>query len=154
LPYDLDGLRSDLLLEGRPLVAVAASHRLARRGTVDCEELEDEPWIVGDASAGEPQFGAWPTLSGTPRDAYSIRDWPAWLGLVAAGLGLALISDMAAATVPPRVELVAVSEPDAVRRSALVVSQPERSPSADAMVEALREEGRRIRSATEEATGA
>ncbi len=40
LQYDLDDLRADVVLEGGLLVAVAAEHRLARRGTVDVAELE------------------------------------------------------------------------------------------------------------------
>ena len=144
LPYPLDDLRSDVLLEGGLLVAVPASHRLAQRGTVDVGELEDEPWIVGDAGGGDPQFGAWPGLTGTPRVAYAVRDWPARLGLVAAGLGLAVVPGMAAGTMPPGLQLVAVNDSRPVRRSVLAVTRPERSPSAVALVQALREEGTHI----------
>jgi len=83
----LDDLRTDVLFEGRLLVAVPATHRLARRGAVNAGELEDEPWIVGDAGGGDPLLGVWPGTPGKPQVAYAVRDWPARLGLVAAGLG-------------------------------------------------------------------
>jgi DNA-binding transcriptional LysR family regulator len=125
------------------LVAVPETHRLARRGTVDVAELEGEAWIVGDGGDG-PQFGVWPGLSDTSRIAYTVRDWTARLGLVAVGLGLAVIPTLAADTVPSGVRLIAVDDPRPVHRSAVVVTLPDRSPSVDALVRALREEGSAI----------
>ena len=154
LPYPLDGLRGDVLLEGGLRVAVPADHRLAGRGTVGLGELEDEPWIVGDAGGGDPQFGAWPGLPGTPRIAYAVRDWPARLGLVAAGLGLAVVPDMTEGTMPPGIRLVAVDDPNPVRRSVVAVTQPDRSPSAAALIRAMREEGALIAQARRPAGGA
>jgi DNA-binding transcriptional LysR family regulator len=142
LPYPLDDLRADPLLEGGLLVAVPSGHRLARRDTVDLADLEDEAWIVGDAAAGDPQFGVWPGLPG--RVAFAVRDWPARLGLVAAGLGLAVVPAIAAGALPPGVVVVAVDDPQSVRRSVVAVTRPERSPSAMALVEALREEAQTI----------
>jgi DNA-binding transcriptional LysR family regulator len=129
LPYPLDDLRPDLLLEGGLLVAVPSGHRLARRDSVDVADLEDDAWIVGDAAGGDPQFGV----------------WPARLGLVATGLGLAVVPAMVAGAMPPGVELVAVDDPQPVRRSVVAVTRPERSPSAASLVECLREEGASIR---------
>jgi DNA-binding transcriptional LysR family regulator len=142
-PYRLDDLRIDLLIEGGLLVAVPETHRLARRGTVDVTELENETWIVGDGGDG-PQFGVWPGLPDTSRIAYTVRDWTARLGLVAAGLGMAVIPTLAADTVPSGVRLVAVDDPRPVHRSAAVVTRPGRSPTVDALVNALREEGSAI----------
>jgi DNA-binding transcriptional LysR family regulator len=141
---ELDDLRVEVLFEGRLLVAVPAAHRLAGRGTVEVEELEDEPWIVGDAGGGDPLLGVWPGLQGVPRIAYTVRDWPARLGLVAAGLGLAVIPGVAAGTMPPGVHVVAVDDRRPVRRVVVAVTRPERSASAAALVEALREEGASI----------
>ena len=76
--------------------------------------------------------------------AHAVRDWPARLGLVAAGLGLAVVPGMAAGTMPPGLQLVAVNDSRPVRRSVLAVTRPERSPSAVALVQALREEGTHI----------
>jgi DNA-binding transcriptional LysR family regulator len=140
-PHPIDGLRSDVLVEGRLMVAVPAEHRLARRGTVARSELEDEPWIVGDAGGGDPLFGAWPGLEGAPRIAHAVRDWQARMGLVAGGLGVAVVPMTAADAMPPGVRLVAVDDPHGVRRHALAVTREDRSPGAAALVDALREEG-------------
>ncbi len=136
-PSTLDDLRVERLLEGQLLVAVPAAHRLAQRGTVDVAELHDEPWIVGDA---DPLLDVWPRSPATRRVAYAVRDWPARLGLVAAGLGVTPVPSVAAGTIPPGVRLVAVDEPQPVLRSIIAVTRSDRSPSAHALVRALREE--------------
>ena len=136
-PPALDDLRVEWLFEGRLLVAVPAAHRLAQRGMVDVAELEDEPWIVGDA---DPLLDVWPRSPARRRVAYSVRDWPARLGLVAAGLGITPVPTVAAGTIPPGVRLVAIDEPQPVLRSVVAVTRHERSPSALALVRALREE--------------
>jgi len=136
-PPALDDLRVERLLEGRLLVAVPAAHRLAQRGTVDVDELENEPWIVGDA---DPLLDVWPRSPATRRVAFAVRDWPARLGLVAAGLGITPVPTVAADTIPPGIRLVAVDEPQPVLRSIVAVTRAERSPSALALVRALREE--------------
>ena len=104
----LDDLRVEQLLEGRLLVAVPATHRLAQHGTVDVAELEAEPWIVGDA---DPLLDVWPRSPATRRVAFAVRDWTARLGLVAAGLGITPIPTVAAGTIPPGIRLVAVDKP-------------------------------------------
>jgi DNA-binding transcriptional LysR family regulator len=147
-PPPLEDLRADLLFDGRLLVAVPADHRLARRGVVNVDELEHEPWIVGDAGGGDPLLGVWPGASGAPTIAYAIRDWPARLGLVAAGLGLAVVPSVAAAAMPPKVHLIGVNDPRPVWRSVLAVTRRERSPSAAALITALHEEGALIVEAT------
>lgn len=154
MSYPLEDLRSDVLFEGGLLVAVAAAHRLAQRGTVEVGELEGESWIVGDADGGGPQFGVWPGMPGTPRIAHALRDWPARLGLVAAGAGLAVVPEGAAAMMPPGVRLVAIDDPDPPRRTALAVTRPDRSPGAAALVHALREEGALIPDEARRITGA
>jgi DNA-binding transcriptional LysR family regulator len=145
----LDDLRTDILLEGRLLVAVPATHHLAQRGTVDVTELEDGPWIVGDSGGGDPLLGSWPGTAAAPRIAHSVRDWPARLGLVAAGLGLAVVPSIAASTVPAGVRLVAVADPRPVRRSVAAVTRPDRSPATAALIQALRQEAALIAEATE-----
>jgi DNA-binding transcriptional LysR family regulator len=147
-PHPIEGLRGDVLVEGRLMVAVAAEHPLARRGTVAVSELEDEAWIVGEAGGGDPLFGAWPGLEGTPTIAHAVRDWQARLGLVAAGLGIAVVPTTAAEAMPPGVRLVAVDDTQAVRRRAVAMTREDRSPGASALVLALREEGSRLAAGT------
>jgi DNA-binding transcriptional LysR family regulator len=147
-PPALEDLRVERLLEGRLLVAVPAAHRLAQHGTVDVAELEDEQWIVGDA---DPLLDVWPRPPATRRVAYAVRDWPARLGFVAAGLGITPVPAVAAGTIPPGIRLIAVDEPEPVLRSIVAVTRAERSPSALALVRALREEAAPIAETAREA---
>jgi DNA-binding transcriptional LysR family regulator len=144
LEYELEDLRADRLLEGGPQLAVADDHRFAQRGWVSVGELGDEPWIVGEADDSGPQFGPWPTLEGTPRIAYSVREWSARLGLVAAGLGIAVVPTLIADTLPPGVTSIVVDDPRPLRREVLAVTLPERSRGIEALVSALRVEGKAI----------
>jgi len=142
--YDLTGLHQDVLVEDDLRVAVPAGHRLARHGRAEAADLREETWIVGRGGRGEPQFGAWPTLS-EPRVGWAARSWTTRLGMVAAGLGIALLPGVAAASVPSGVAVVAVEDPAWRGRSAVVVTRPGRSAGATAVVEALREQAAALR---------
>jgi DNA-binding transcriptional LysR family regulator len=135
----VDDLHADVIYEGGLMLAVPDTHRFAQPGRVDVRELADEPWVVGDAAAGDSPFGAWPGLQ-QPRIAYSVRDWPARLALVANGFGIAVVPGMHETSLGPGIALVAVDEPIPVRRSAVAVTRADRSASATAMITALREE--------------
>jgi DNA-binding transcriptional LysR family regulator len=139
-PYDLAGLHSEVIIAGGGLLlAVAADHRFAGRDAVDIAELEGEAWVVGGGEG--PQFDIWPGTPGTPRIAFSIRDWPGRLGLVAAGLGIAVVPEIVSDAMPAGVRLVAVDDPNPTRRELLALTRPERSPAAEALIDALRTEG-------------
>ncbi|MET7775466.1 LysR family transcriptional regulator [Streptomyces mirabilis] len=142
--YDVEGLRRDLLLDGGLLLAVPADHRFAGRGTVPVTELRDEPWIVGKGLRDDPQFGAWPTLD-HPRIAYAAREWPTRLGLVATGLGIAVLPEVAAAAVPTGVRIVQVDDPAWLGRAVVAVTARDRSPEVTATVGALRHEAAQLR---------
>ncbi|MET7891777.1 LysR family transcriptional regulator [Streptomyces mirabilis] len=142
--YDVEGLRRDLLLDGGLLLAVPADHRFAGRGTIPVTELRDEPWIVGKGLRDDPQFGAWPTLD-HPRIAYAAREWPTRLGLVATGLGIAVLPEVAAAAVPTGVRIVQVDDPAWLGRAVVAVTARDRSPEVTATVGALRHEAAQLR---------
>jgi DNA-binding transcriptional LysR family regulator len=141
--YDLGGLRRDVLFDGELLLAVPAGHRFAGRPRVPVTDLAGEPWIVGQGLRGDPQFGAWPTLD-SPRIVYAAREWPTRLGLVAAGLGLTVLPELAAPSVPAGVTTVRVDDPAWLCRTAVAVTSRDRSPAAAAAVRALRREATRL----------
>jgi DNA-binding transcriptional LysR family regulator len=144
LDYDLDDLEVDLLLHGTPRLIVSAQHRFADRSWVNVAELRDEAWIVGEADRTGPQFGTWPTLDGELTVAHSVRDWTARLGLVAAGLGVAVIPSVLVPALPPGVRALRVEDPRPFRRDVLAVTLPDRSPSIDAVIGALHAEAARL----------
>jgi DNA-binding transcriptional LysR family regulator len=144
LDYDLDELEVDLLLHGTPRLIVSAEHRFADRSWVNVAELRDEAWIVGEADRSGPQFGPWPTLDGDLTVAHSLRDWIARLGLVAAGLGVAVIPSVLVPALPPGVRALRVEDPRPFRRDVLAVTLPDRSPSIEAVIGALHTEAARL----------
>src|SRR5690606_1272404 len=141
--YDLDDLRADRLIDGRALVAVGRDHRFAGRGRGDVAELADEDWVVGTGLSGDPQFGAWPTLP-APRVAYAAREWNARLGLVAAGLGITTLPEIAVPAAPPGVVTVPVDDPAWLGRSAVAVTRADRAPGAAVVVAVLRDLARSL----------
>lgn len=144
LEYDLGDLEIDLLMNGEPRLIVSTGHRFADRPWVNVADLRDERWIVGDADRSGPQFGAWPTLDHEMLIAHSVRDWTARFGLVAAGLGVAVIPSLLTAALPPGVLAVRVEDPRPVRRQVLAVTRPDRSAGTQAVVHALRAEASRL----------
>jgi len=142
--YDLAGLRRHPIPAGDLCVAVPADHRLAARGAVPARELAGEPWIAGAGSAGDPQFLAWPTLS-DPVIRHRVRSWPARLGLVAAGLGICLLPELAAVSAPPGVVTVTVDDPAWPGRRTVALTVPEPGAAELAVVTALRTAADRIR---------
>ncbi|GAA3586541.1 LysR family transcriptional regulator [Kribbella ginsengisoli] len=139
--YELDGLQLSELARGRGSgVAVAESHAFAAREFVRPDELVDEVWVVGARSGDAPEFGAWPGIE-EPRVSFAVRDWPTRLGLVAAGLGIALVPGVAAESVPRGVRWVPVREEGSgFGRTAWAVTGADPGPAASAMVGALQAE--------------
>ena len=142
--YDLDGLTRQVVLASQLRVAVPDGHRLAKAAVVPVTELAGEMWIAGDDSGGDPQFGAWPTLA-NPVISYTSRSWPARFGLVAAGLGICLVPEVAALSVPAGVATVGVEDPGWPGRMTVAVTRERSSAEAAAVMDALREAGAGIR---------
>ncbi len=136
--YDVDGLRLTPLVATQGVgVAVGDSHRFAGREWVRPEELTDQGWIVGPNAADAPEFGVWPGID-SPHIAFSVRNWPTRLGLVAAGLGIALMPGFAASMIPQGVTWVRVRDGQTgLRRSMFAVTGPDPSPRALGMIDAL-----------------
>lgn len=145
--YDLDGLAVHRVFSGDLCVAVPIGHRLASATTaVAVGELAGEPWVVGDGSAGDPQFAAWPTVA-DPVVAHRVRGWQARLGMVAAGLGICLLPELAAPSVPAGVAIVHVHDPTWLGRVTLAVAGPSPGAPQSAVIDALKVAGRSIGSA-------
>jgi DNA-binding transcriptional LysR family regulator len=139
--YDLQGLRLTTLRSTRGAgVAVAESHPFAARERIEPDELTDQGWIVGPRSGDAPEFGAWPGIA-EPRITFTARDWPTRLGLVAAGLGIALVPGIAAQAVPRGVRWIPIhDDTGGLRRAIWAATNDTPSPAATAMVHALEEE--------------
>ena len=138
--YDLSGLHLTELRGSRGAgVAVSDKHPFAARGSVSPDDLVDQTWIIGPQVGDGPEFGAWPGID-QPRVAFTARSWQTRLGLVAAGLGIALMPGLAASTVPRGVRWIPVQTRDGLQRTVLAATGDEPSDPALAMIRALEDE--------------
>jgi DNA-binding transcriptional LysR family regulator len=128
------------LIDDPLLLAVGLDHPLARRRTVNLDDLASEPWIAGSTKADDSMLGAWQWADWQPRVELVAKEWTAKLGLVAAGLGITLVPGLAADAVRPDVALVRIrSERPASRAVLLATRVNEKLPPLSAFGELLHE---------------
>ena len=108
----------------------------AGRDDVTAAELAGERWIVGEGLRSDPHFGAWPTLT-DPVVVHSAPSLSTRLGLVAAGLGVALIPSLAAASVPPGVDVVSITDTTWTGRRSVALVRDGDDEASSTVVEAL-----------------
>ena len=85
------------LLQDEFKVLLPAGHRLASRNSVPLEELRDEPWI-GNIPGSPCHFvtmAACAAAGFAPQVRHEVDDWAITVELVAAGLGISFIPDLA-----------------------------------------------------------
>jgi DNA-binding transcriptional LysR family regulator len=88
----LEGLELHHLIDDPTFVTLPRGHRLAGRERVPVRELRDEAWVEGrgpDCTWSLVQLGA--AAGFEPRVAFEAVDWIGKQGLVAAGVGVALV---------------------------------------------------------------
>jgi DNA-binding transcriptional LysR family regulator len=137
---DLDRDRFELvhLLDDAMLVAFPVSHRLARRRRVRLADLEGERWVGADSGDDDRLLGPGRPATAPPSD-FSVRDWPAKLGLVAAGLGITLVPWLAADAGRAGIALVRLDGAAPRRIYAATLRGATRAPAADAFIAILGE---------------
>lgn len=127
------------LLVDRLVGLVPEGHRLARAGAeaVAMGDLAGEPWIAGCPRCRTQLVAACEESGFTPRIDFATDDYPAVVGLVAAGLGVAVLPELALASVrtegvrtlavEPAVlrEVVALTLPDLARVPAVAATLDE-----------------------------
>jgi DNA-binding transcriptional LysR family regulator len=116
-PLDADRFDLRHLLDERLLVAVGRGHRLARRRTVRLAELAADSFIVGSATDEDTLLRASLPPDFRPRVDIVAAEWTGKLGIVAAGLGVALIPALAVRATPADIVLLRLHADDSsVRR--------------------------------------
>ncbi|AZK96016.1 MULTISPECIES: LysR family transcriptional regulator [Streptomyces] len=112
------------LLSDRLVGLVPEGHRLAGAGTVAIGDLADDPWIAGCPRCRRQLVDVCESAGFAPRIDFATDDYPAVAGLVGAGLGVAVLPELALESVrargavtvalAPRVEreIVALTLPD------------------------------------------
>jgi molybdate transport repressor ModE-like protein len=111
-------LRITELVVDRMHVAVPSDHRLAGRARISLRELADDYWIQGVRSGSTLEVlpTACRAAGFEPKIAFQTNDFMTVQGLVAAGVGIALIPDLAMPTVRPDIAVKQVGPPELVRR--------------------------------------
>jgi DNA-binding transcriptional LysR family regulator len=108
------------LIDDPLLLAVGRDHPLARRRTVNLDDLSSERWIAGSRRADDSMLGAWQWAEWQPKVELIAKEWTAKLGLVAAGLGVTLVPGLAADSVRPDVALVRIRSERPASRAVFV----------------------------------
>ncbi|MDX3586116.1 LysR family transcriptional regulator [Streptomyces europaeiscabiei] len=112
------------LLTDRLVGLVPQGHRLARSRSIGIGELAGEPWIAGCPRCRGQLVRVCESAGFTPRIDFATDDYPAVVGLVGAGLGVAVLPELAIESVRAKgVRLVAV-EP-VVRREIVALTLPD-----------------------------
>ncbi|MFF4846913.1 LysR family transcriptional regulator [Streptomyces sp. NRRL F-2747] len=112
------------LLTDRLVGLVPEGHRLAGAERVGMAELADEPWIAGCPRCRRHLVEVCEEVGFTPRIDFATDDYPAVVGLVGAGLGVAVLPELAVESVRAKgVSTVAV-EP-AVEREVVALTLPD-----------------------------
>lgn len=126
------------LLIDRLVGLVPEGHRLAESGTVDIRDLADEPWIAGCPRCRRQLVDVCEESGFTPRIDFATDDYPAVIGLVGAGLGVAVLPELAIASVRPKGARTVTVEP-AVEREIVALTLPDlaRVPAVAATLDQL-----------------
>lgn len=135
---DLQGLVVIDLLTDPVLVALPRDHRMADHDVIRLAKLSEEAWIAGCPRCRGHLLSLCHTAGFDPQVSFETEDYVAVLGLVAAGLGVALV---------PQFVLSSVSHPDIVtkpveprsKRTVQLVTTPDlrRVPAVRATIDAL-----------------
>jgi DNA-binding transcriptional LysR family regulator len=141
-----EGMRSVHLLDDPMHVALPADHPLAGKERLRLEDLRAESWVQTSASSPCARHvvrcchaaGFEPTVSFESDDYLTVQ------GLVAAGVGVALIPELALSSVREDIAVRTLSPRSPMRHVVAATSRaPGAAPAAEAMVEILLETARR-----------
>ncbi len=132
------------LLTDRLIGVVPEGHRLAGAERIGIAELEHEPWIAGCPRCRRHLVEVCESAGFTPRIDFATDDYPAVFGLVGAGLGVAVMPELALESVRPKGARTVPVEP-VVQREIVALTLPDlaRVPAVAAMLDRLVEAGRR-----------
>ncbi|MET8173055.1 LysR family transcriptional regulator [Streptomyces clavifer] len=126
------------LLTDRLIGLLPEGHRLAGAETVGIGELAEESWIAGCPRCRRQLVEVCETSGFTPRIDFATDDYPAVIGLVGAGLGVAVLPALAIESVRPKGARTVTVEP-AVEREIVALTLPDlaRVPAVAATLDQL-----------------
>ncbi len=140
------GLELVPLFEDPMYVAMPQGHLLADVEPLALRCFAEEPWMLATTRTCPDSrlfLRACHAAGFEPRIAFQNDDYPAILGFVAAGVGVALVPDMVARGIRDDVVVRELDPPPPPRPIMAVLPAGYRSPAAAAMLEVLAEIGRK-----------
>jgi DNA-binding transcriptional LysR family regulator len=123
-------------------VAMPAGHPLADESRLRLKRFASEPWMLATTQTCPDSrlfLRACHAAGFEPQIAFQNDDYPAILGFVAAGVGVALIPDMVARGVRDDVVVRSLDPPPPARPILAVVPAGYRAPAVQAMLDVLTE---------------
>jgi molybdate transport repressor ModE-like protein len=139
---DAAGFELVHLFDDPMYVAMPAGHPLSGLSSPTLASFADEPWMLATTNSCPDSrlfLRACHDAGFEPRIAFQNNDYPAILGFVAAGVGVALVPDMVARGVRDDVVIRVVDPPTPCRPILAVLPAGYRSPAAAAMIDVLKE---------------
>ncbi len=143
------GLRSVPILDDRMHALLPPRHRLAAQPTVRMAELAEDRWVLGSPTGTCPDARilrhACRAAGFRPRVAFRSLDYPAIQGLVAEGIGVSLIPELALAGIRDDVVVRPVDPAPPLRRVVAATLDGPPTDAAQTVLDALRRAGERRR---------
>ena len=133
------------LLDDPMYVALPLDHQFARRRTIRLEQLAEESWSQADCAGlcGRMHVAACEAAGFEPRVGFQSDDYNVVQGLVAAGVAISLIPELALSNLRDDVAIVSLGKRAPVRHvAAATLPSAVRSAATDAMLEILVEAAR------------
>ncbi|MCT2546398.1 MULTISPECIES: LysR family transcriptional regulator [Streptomyces] len=112
------------LLTDRLIGLVPEGHRLSHSAEVGIAELAEESWIAGCPRCRRQLVEVCEASGFTPRIDFATDDYPAVVGLVGAGLGVAVLPELAIESVRPKGARTVTVEP-AIEREIVALTLPD-----------------------------
>jgi LysR family transcriptional activator of glutamate synthase operon len=134
-----------MIFQEQMRIALPPGHPLAASETVELRDLSEDDWLCGEgpSSCRALVVEACRNAGFEPKPSFESDDYEVLKGLVAAGLGVTLLPELAGGH--PGIELKDVVPDPPVRRIWAVTREaPARAPATDAMVSLLLEVGERF----------
>ena len=128
------------LLDDPMYVALPLDHPLAHRRTIRLEQLAEESWSQADCAGlcGRMHVAACEAAGFEPRVGFQSDDYNVVQGLVAAGVAISLIPELALSNLRDDVAIVSLGKRAPVRRvAAATLPSAVRSAATDAMLDIL-----------------
>lgn len=144
-PFEPDrDLELTLLMTERMHVVLAPDHRLAGQAAIDLADLEGEPWLGGNLGGSCRELTVLSCLMAgfEPEISFETSDYNVMQSMIAAGLGVTLLPDLALAFTHPGVKVIPVTPKAPIRRVwAATLTVGSRSRATDAMLDVLTDIG-------------